>query len=93
MSLEKGQFGQFKVPSLRNLVLTEPYGRDGEANTLADVVKHYSGIDPVRLHAKDGLPARPLNLSQREQTDLVVFLESVSTFANGWRPDIFGTCP
>jgi cytochrome c peroxidase len=80
------------VPSLRNLVLTGPYGRDGSADTLADVVRHYSGIDPVRLHARDGRPAQPLNLTQREQTDLVVFLESLSTFANGWRPDAHGKC-
>jgi cytochrome c peroxidase len=92
VALEKGHFGDFKVPSLRNLVLTEPYGRDGEADTLAQVVKHYSDVDPVRLHARDGKPGTPLNLTQREQTDLVVFLESLSTFANGWRPDIVGRC-
>ena len=93
VALEAGHFGEFKVPSLRNLVLTEPYGRDGETNTLADVVKHYSGIDPVRLHARDGKPGTPLNLTRREQTDLVVFLESLTSFANGWRPDIIGSCP
>jgi cytochrome c peroxidase len=75
------------VPTLRNLVLTGPYGRDGSIDTLADVVRHYSGIDPVRLRAKDGAPAQPLNLTQREQADLVVFLESLSTFSNGWRPE------
>ena len=91
-AFEKTTPGEFKVPSLRNLVLTGPYGRDGNADTLADVVRHYSGIDPVRLHAKDGRPAQPLNLTQREQTDLVVFLESISTFANGWRPDVQGRC-
>jgi cytochrome c peroxidase len=91
-ALEKTASGDFKVPSLRNLVLTGPYGRDGSTDTLADVVRHYSGIDPVRLHARDGRPAQPLNLTQREQTDLVVFLESLSTFANGWRPDAHGRC-
>jgi hypothetical protein len=33
-----------------------------------------------------------LNLTAREQTDLVVFLESLSTFANPWRPDDDGRC-
>jgi cytochrome c peroxidase len=92
VALEKQRFGEFKVPSLRNLVLTEPYGRDGEADTLAQVVKHYSGIDPAHLRVRDGKPGKPLNLTPREQTDLVVFLESLSTFANGWRPDIVGKC-
>jgi cytochrome c peroxidase len=90
--LENGHAGEFKVPSLRNLILTAPYGRDGRVETIAEVVRHYSGLDPVRLHARDGQPARPLNLTAREQTDLVVFLESLSTFANPWRPDEGGRC-
>ena len=91
-SAEKANFGEFKVPSLRNLLLTSPYGRDGSIDTLAQVVRHYATLDPVRLHAKDGQPAKPLNLSPREQTDLVVFLESLSTFSNPWRPEDSGQC-
>jgi cytochrome c peroxidase len=92
ISLEKENFGEFKVPSLRNLILTAPYGRDGGVDTIAEVVRHYAGLDPVRLHAKDGRPAKALNLTPREQTDLVVFLESLSTFSNPWRPDDGGQC-
>jgi cytochrome c peroxidase len=91
-SLEKVNSGEFKVPSLRNLILTAPYGRDGGVETLAEVVRHYAGLDPVRLHAKDARPAKPLNLTREEQTDLVVFLESLSTFSNSWRPDDGGQC-
>lgn len=91
-SLEKAGFGEFKVPSLRNLILTAPYGRDGGVETLAEVVRHYAGLDPASLHAKDGRPAKPLDLTSREQTDLVVFLESLSTFSNPWRPDDGGEC-
>jgi cytochrome c peroxidase len=91
-SLEKGNFGEFKVPSLRNLILTAPYGRDGSIDSVAEVVRHYADLDPVRLHAKDGRPAQPLNLTAREQTDLVVFLESLSTFSNPWRPEDGGRC-
>jgi cytochrome c peroxidase len=90
--LEKTTFNQFKVPTLRNLVLTMPYGRDGHVDTLAEVVRHYSGLDPIRLHANDGHPARPLNLTPREQSDLVVFLESLSTFSNPWRPEHDAKC-
>jgi cytochrome c peroxidase len=91
-SLEKASFGEFKVPSLRNLILTAPYGRDGGVETLAEVVRHYAGLDPVGLHAKDGRPAKPLALTPREQTDLIVFLQSLSTFSNPWRPDDGGEC-
>ncbi len=91
-TFEKAGFGEFKVPSLRNLILTAPYGRDGGVETLAEVVRHYAGLDPASLHAKDGRPAKPLDLTPREQTDLVVFLESLSTFSNPWRPDDGGQC-
>src|SRR5713226_9913276 len=91
-SFEKAGFGEFKVPSLRNLILTAPYGRDGSVETLAEVVRHYADLDPVSLHAKDGRPAKPLDLTAREQTDLIVFLQSLSTFSNPWRPDDGGEC-
>ena len=90
--VDKRLAGEFKVPSLRNLVLTGPYGRDGSVDALAEVVRHYSEIDPRRLRAKDGKRGTPLKLSASEQRDLVVFLESLSTFANGWRPDEGGRC-
>jgi len=35
-----------------------------------------------------GAPA----LTAREQTELVVFLESLSTFANPWRPEDASRC-
>ena len=91
-SLEKAGSGEFKVPSLRNLMLTAPYGRDGSVETVAEVVRHYADLDPGSLHAKDGKPAKPLNLTEREQTDLVVFLQSLSTFSNPWRADDGGQC-
>ena len=77
---------------MRNLMLTAPYGRDGRVDTIAEVVRHYAGLDPVRLQAKDGQPAKPLNLSPGEQTDLVVFLESLSTFSSPWRSEDGGQC-
>jgi cytochrome c peroxidase len=91
-ALENTRDGDFKVPSLRNIVLMAPYGRDGSVDSLADVVRHYASVDPVRLHAKDGKPGKRLDLTAQEQRDLVVFLESLSTFTNGWRPDDGGRC-
>jgi cytochrome c peroxidase len=46
--VDKKTTGEFKVPSLRNLVLTGPYGRDGSIDSLYDVVRHYSELDPLR---------------------------------------------
>jgi cytochrome c peroxidase len=81
--------GSPRSPKARSnhIVLPAPYGRDGSIDSLADVVRHYSGIDRLRLHAKDGQAGKPLDLTQREQSDVVVFPESLSTFTNGWRPE------
>jgi cytochrome c peroxidase len=76
--------GPFKVPTLRHLMLTAPYGHHGEIATLADVVRHYSEKGSAALPA--------LKLSAAEQTDLVVFLESISTLSNPWRPEDHAQC-
>jgi cytochrome c peroxidase len=64
-------------------MLTAPYGHSGDVETIAEV---------VRLHANDGQPAGAADLSAREQSELIVFLESLSTFANPWRPEDAGRC-
>jgi cytochrome c peroxidase len=82
--LEASGGNAFKVPTLRHLMLTAPYGHHGEVETLADVVRHYSERGSRELE--------PLKLSAAEQTDLVVFLESLSTLSNPWRPEDHGRC-
>jgi cytochrome c peroxidase len=72
-------WGEFRVPSLRNVSRTAPYMHNGSLATLADVVRHYSEVDEDRLH---GIPGqrlvRPLRLTPQEQADLVAFLETLS---------------
>ncbi|MCP5084332.1 MAG: hypothetical protein GY948_21800 [Alphaproteobacteria bacterium] len=72
-------FGEFRVPSLRNLTKTAPYMHDGSLATLEDVVRHYSQIDVERLHADGTRILAPLHLNKNETQDLVNFLESLST--------------
>jgi len=81
---DPGNKGAFKVPTLRHLLLTAPYGHHGSLERLADVMRHYSERGSVSLV--------PLHLSAAEQSDLVVFLESISTFGNPWRPDELNRC-
>ncbi|MEO5766090.1 MAG: cytochrome c peroxidase [Casimicrobiaceae bacterium] len=71
-------FGEFRVPSLRNVARTPPYMHDGSLATLHDVVRHYSELDPNRLHADGEAILRPLRLADAEVDDLVAFLESLS---------------
>ena len=75
---EHRNFGEFKVPSLRNLTLTAPYMHNGSLATLRDVVRHYSELDEDRLHADGERILKPLKLSEQEISDLVAFLESLS---------------
>jgi cytochrome c peroxidase len=71
-------FGEFRVPGLRGLAATAPYGHDGSMATLDDVVGHYSGLDIERLHADGEALLRPLALDARRRRELVAFLESLS---------------
>lgn len=68
---------KFKVPTLRNIQFTYPYMHDGRFSTLTEVVKHYnSGI-----HKSNTLSSKlekPMNLSDNERVDLVVFLKTLT---------------
>ena len=75
---EHRNFGEFKVPGLRNLALTAPYMHNGSLATLRAVVRHYSELDEDRLHSDGERILKPLGLSTSEIADLVTFLESLS---------------
>ncbi len=71
-------WGEFKVPSLRNVARTAPYMHNGTLPTLDDVVRHYSEIDEERLHVDGERILSPLRLKPQESRDLVAFLETLS---------------
>ncbi|MGE0851028.1 MAG: cytochrome-c peroxidase [Hyphomicrobiaceae bacterium] len=72
-------WGEFRVPSLRNVANTGPYMHNGSLATLEDVVRHYSEVDIERLHGDDGARLiQPLHLSAREAADLARFLKTLS---------------
>jgi len=72
-------WGEFRVPSLRNVARTAPYMHNGSLPTLEAVVRHYSEVDVERLHADDGARlVGPLRLEPAEIADLVSFLETLS---------------
>ena len=78
VDLQHRNFGEFRVPGLRNVALTAPYMHNGSLATLRDVVKHYSELNEERLHADGERILKRLNLSAAEIEDLVAFLESLS---------------
>jgi cytochrome c peroxidase len=71
-------WGEFKVPSLRNLEATAPYMHNGSLATLHDVVRHYSEVSPDRVHSDGENLIRALKLSPQEIDDMVAFLRTLS---------------
>ncbi len=71
-------FGEFRVPGLRNVANTAPYMHNGSLATLRDVVRHYSELNEERLHQDGERILKPLKLTEPEIADLVAFLESLS---------------
>jgi cytochrome c peroxidase len=70
-------WGEFRVPSLRNVGATGPYMHDGSLPDLVTVAQHYSDIPEERLHADGERLLVPLRLSADEIADLLAFLRSL----------------
>ena len=77
------EIGAFKTSTLRNVAVTAPFMHDGSLATLRDVVEHYNNggvtrkTDPVNDFLSGGI--RPLNLTDEEISDLVSFLETLTS--------------
>jgi hypothetical protein len=71
-------FGEFKVPSLRNVAETAPYMHDGQLPTLDAVLSHYVDLNLDRLHADGEQILQPLRIDARERADMVAFLKTLS---------------
>jgi cytochrome c peroxidase len=69
VTLDPRDLAAFKTPSLRNVALTAPYMHDGSVATLAEVVD-------LEVYGRD---ERPLILTPAERTDLIAFLEALTS--------------
>ena len=81
--------GRFRVPTLRNIVLTAPYMHDGRFKTLEEVLDHYNehvqpsaSLSPLISEATNELGAKSLKLTPQEKQDVIAFLHMLtdSTF-------------
>jgi len=66
----------FKTPTLRNVELTAPYMHDGSVSTLRGVIDFYNAGGGQQQPKSPLL--RELHLTEREKSDLVAFLESLT---------------
>jgi cytochrome c peroxidase len=75
--------GAFKTPTLRNVAVTAPFMHDGSLKTLRDVVVHYNngGVTNQGERVNDFLSGgiRPLNLTDGQISDLVAFIEALTS--------------
>ncbi len=76
VSKDMGDIGAFRTPTLRDVALTAPYLHDGTAGTLEEVVALYNNGGVKNPHLSPRM-AR-LNLTTRDQADLVAFLKSLT---------------
>lgn len=79
------QRGLFRVPSLRNVAITAPYGHNGFFETLRDAVRFYDSRDvdptwpePEILETMNTEELGDLGLSESEIDDIVVFLGTLT---------------
>jgi cytochrome c peroxidase len=71
---------KFRVPSLRNVMVTGPYGHDGRFFSVGAVIEHYrTGIRPGPT--LDPLLRNGLSISLNEKSDLVQFLGTLTDTA------------
>lgn len=88
-----GDNGKFKIPSLRNVLLTAPYMHDGRFATLEEVVDFYShGVHvSANIDSKMGLAKRGgVQLTNEEKGKVIAFLHTLTDSTFIVNPD-FGT--
>ncbi len=73
---DEADLSTFKVPSLRNIAVTAPYMHDGSLATLQEVIDHYNSGG--KQHINKSELVQPLNLSEDEKNDLIVFLHALT---------------
>jgi len=69
--------GAFKTPTLRDIARTAPYFHDGSALDLKKVMDHYSDGGVVKTNLSPSM--EELNLSEREKSQLVEFLNALTS--------------
>ena len=68
---------KFRVPSLRNIFLTNPYGHDGRFTTISEVLAHYSrGI--VQSPTLDSSLRKGIEITENDRFYLISFLSTLT---------------
>jgi cytochrome c peroxidase len=74
---QKQDTGAFKTPTLRDIELTPPYMHNASEKTLLDVMRFYNEGGKKNQYLDEKI--RPLNLSEKELSDLVEFMRTLTS--------------
>lgn len=69
---------KFKVPSLRNVMLTFPYMHDGRIYSIGQVIEHYRTGIITTQPTLDTLLLNRITISKNEKNDLLYFLNTLT---------------
>ncbi|WP_250632954.1 cytochrome-c peroxidase [Rhodoflexus caldus] len=75
ITLQPSDFGKYKTPTLRNIMLTAPYMHDGSLPDMAAVMAHYSNL-PDSVAQANGLPDG--RFRHANQRTLTAFLQTLT---------------
>ncbi len=78
---KRGDFGKFKVPTLRDLAHRGPYMHDGRLKTLGEVLDFYAKGELPNPHLDTRLT--PFYMDQQTKQDLLAFLAALN--GEGWQ--------
>lgn len=85
---DKDDIGKFKIPGLRNVMLTAPYFHDGTAKNIDEVIEHYKrggrltkqgkNAGDGKLHPNKNQNVEGFTLTVKEQKQLKAFLNTLT---------------
>lgn len=78
ITFDPEDLGKFKVPTLRNTMVSAPYMHDGRFSTLQEVFHHYTHGIQSSATLDVNLPEEGLPLSEAEQDAIVAFLHTLT---------------
>lgn len=68
---------QFKTPSLRNIIVTQPYMHDGRFASLGKIIEHYRSVDIMDNHI-DPLLSKRIIITPTNKLDLIAFFSTLT---------------
>lgn len=89
---DDGDFGAFKIPTLRNIALSAPYMHNGSMETLEEVLDFYAD-GGGNVHGAENMDifVQGFEMNEQEKDDLLAFLMALTDESN--IPDIPSSVP